>query len=130
MTLMVTDRALAVTGEARSAAEAQARRRARRKSLPLIARCGRRVNDTRQAKGGVQRGALWPAVVTSPSSSPSRSGRGSRPWCRGTSRFLGSLLVLRGGPVSAMPVPVLSSSLRFGSVSDQRENVAGNHFPA
>lgn len=38
---MVTDRALAVTGEARSAAEAQARRRARRKSLPLIARCGR-----------------------------------------------------------------------------------------
>lgn len=130
MTLMVTDRALAVTGEARSAAEAQARRRARRKSLPLIARCGRRVNNARQAKGGVQRGALWPAGVTSPSSSPSRSGRGSRPWCRGTSRFLGSLLVLRGGPVSAMPVPVLSSSLRFGSVSDQRENVAGNHFPA
>lgn len=70
MTLMVTDRALAVTGEARSAAEAQARRRARRKSLPLIARCGRRVNNTRQAKGGVQRGALWPAGVTSPCPRP------------------------------------------------------------
>lgn len=36
----------------------------------------------------------------------------------------------QGRAVSAMPVPVLSSSLRFGSVSDQRENVAGNHFPA
>lgn len=58
MTLKATDRASMVAGETRSAAEAQAWLRARCEPLPLIARYGGWVNEARQAKGRVQRGAL------------------------------------------------------------------------